>query len=304
MRGSGNRIVVPGTMAIRLRSRGGSTTIYASSKLNRVGRRAARYDSGLSAHKCNRPARKRPAPHRIAHEPIACSRSRCGHSNSSWDLFRLFSHEFPLPTCLPATTPPSQSCPVCSCLRHLLRYQRHGQQRQRYLHRQKRGAQTGSQLYLRLSESTRHSTEFPEFGHGLLGVELRLRPDVLDDPGIDLLHQVQLAATQPADHEQKPLQRRKLSYRPPSPRAEGVRTSRRAYLVEVVSKHPNGQCRQPRSPPHRRRMPRSPTGRQPRPPRSPRRILNRSDRSGAVLGFTRFSEPGLTPVTRPKHAGP
>jgi hypothetical protein len=55
-----------------------------------VGRWAARYDSGLSANKHNRPARKRPAPHRIAHEPIACSRSRCGHSISSWNLF-LFS---------------------------------------------------------------------------------------------------------------------------------------------------------------------------------------------------------------------
>jgi RHS repeat-associated protein len=40
------------------------------------------YDSGLSAHRYNRPARKRPAPHRIAHEQIACSRSRCGNSNT------------------------------------------------------------------------------------------------------------------------------------------------------------------------------------------------------------------------------
>jgi len=67
------------TVAIPLRSRGVSTTTYASSKLNRVGRRAARYDSGLTAHRCNRPAHKRPAPHRIAHEQIACSRSRCGN---------------------------------------------------------------------------------------------------------------------------------------------------------------------------------------------------------------------------------
>ena len=68
------------TVAIPFRfSRDGSTTIYASSKLNRVGRRAARYDSGLTAHKCNRPAHKRPAPHRIAREQIACSRSRCGN---------------------------------------------------------------------------------------------------------------------------------------------------------------------------------------------------------------------------------
>src|SRR5579883_1775894 len=51
---------------VRTRSvvRGESTTIYASSKLNRAGRRAARYDSGLKAHRYNQPARKRPAPHR------------------------------------------------------------------------------------------------------------------------------------------------------------------------------------------------------------------------------------------------
>src|SRR5437016_2074010 len=59
--------------------RGDSTTTYASSKLNRVGRRAARYDSGLLAHKYNRPAHKRLTPHRIAHGQIACSRSRCGN---------------------------------------------------------------------------------------------------------------------------------------------------------------------------------------------------------------------------------
>lgn len=59
--------------------RGESTTTYASSKLNRAGRRAARYDSGLEAHKYNRPARKRPTPHRIAHGQVACSRSRCGN---------------------------------------------------------------------------------------------------------------------------------------------------------------------------------------------------------------------------------
>jgi RHS repeat-associated protein len=69
---------------------GESTTTYASSKLKRVGRRAARYDSGLSAHKCNRPAHKRPTPHRIAHECIACSRSRCGNSTP-------FTKRFPLP---------------------------------------------------------------------------------------------------------------------------------------------------------------------------------------------------------------
>src|SRR5215813_12109084 len=72
----------PGSWRSVLFLRGESTTTYASSKLNRAGRRAARYDSGLSAHKCNRPARKRPAPHRIAHEQIACSRSRCGNSST------------------------------------------------------------------------------------------------------------------------------------------------------------------------------------------------------------------------------
>src|SRR5579883_1305293 len=66
---------------VRTRSvvRGESTTIYASSKLNRAGRRAARYDSGLKAHRYNQPARKRPAPHRIAPGQVACSRSRCGN---------------------------------------------------------------------------------------------------------------------------------------------------------------------------------------------------------------------------------
>jgi hypothetical protein len=59
--------------------RGESTTTYASSKLNRVGRRAARYDSGLKAHKSTGPAHKRPTPHRIAHGQIACSRSRYGN---------------------------------------------------------------------------------------------------------------------------------------------------------------------------------------------------------------------------------
>src|SRR6266403_6132938 len=48
------------TVAIPLLLRGESTTTYASSKLNRGGRRAARYDSGLSAHRCKRPAHKRP----------------------------------------------------------------------------------------------------------------------------------------------------------------------------------------------------------------------------------------------------
>src|SRR5438094_9063190 len=77
--------------------RGESTTTYASSKLNRVGRRAARYDSGLEAHKCNRPAHKRPTPHRIAvdccavpqdhDEQIACPRSRCGNFTPSTHLF-------------------------------------------------------------------------------------------------------------------------------------------------------------------------------------------------------------------------
>lgn len=74
--------MVPETVAIPLRLRGESTTTYASSRLNRVGRRAARYDSGLEAHKCNRPAHKRPTPHRIAHGQIACSRSRCGNLNT------------------------------------------------------------------------------------------------------------------------------------------------------------------------------------------------------------------------------
>jgi RHS repeat-associated protein len=69
--------MVSETVAIPFRLRGESTTTYASSKLNRVGRRAARYDSGLLAHKHNRPAHKRLTPHRIAHGQIACSRSRC-----------------------------------------------------------------------------------------------------------------------------------------------------------------------------------------------------------------------------------
>ncbi len=90
------RIVVFETGAIPFRFlRGESTTIYASSKLNRVGRRAARYDSGLWAHKCNRPAHKRPAPHRIAGEQIACSRSRCGNLSIIPHLF--FHREFPAP---------------------------------------------------------------------------------------------------------------------------------------------------------------------------------------------------------------
>jgi len=80
--------------------RGESTTTYASSKLNRVGRRAARYDSGLSAHKCTRPAHKRPAPHRIAHEQIACSRSRCGNFTPS-------TRFFPLPPVNPCQHPGS-----------------------------------------------------------------------------------------------------------------------------------------------------------------------------------------------------
>lgn len=50
--------MVLGTAAIPFRFlRDESTTIYASSKLNRVGRRAARYDSGFRAHKYNRPAK-------------------------------------------------------------------------------------------------------------------------------------------------------------------------------------------------------------------------------------------------------
>ena len=91
--------------------RGASTTTYASSKLNRVGRRAARYDSGLEAHKCNRPAHKRPTPHRIAvdccavpqdHlEQIACSRSRCGNSTPFTALFP------PLPPVNPCQHPGS-----------------------------------------------------------------------------------------------------------------------------------------------------------------------------------------------------
>src|SRR5437764_8132795 len=91
--------------------RGASTTTYASSKLNRVGRKAARYDSGLSAHKCTRPAHKRPTPHRIAvdccavpqdHlEQIACSRSRCGNSTPFTALFP------PLPPVNPCQHPGS-----------------------------------------------------------------------------------------------------------------------------------------------------------------------------------------------------
>lgn len=87
--------------------RGESTTTYASSKLNRVGRRAARYDSGLSAHRCTRPAHKRPTPHRIAHERIACSRSRCGNSTPFIKLFPLppvnpCQHPSSLPFAVPA----------------------------------------------------------------------------------------------------------------------------------------------------------------------------------------------------------
>lgn len=85
------------TVAILLRLRGASTTTYASSKLNRVGRRAARYDSRLWAHKCNRPARKRPTPHRIAHEQIACSRSRCGNLSTLMDLSPWNLHPSPVP---------------------------------------------------------------------------------------------------------------------------------------------------------------------------------------------------------------
>ena len=87
VRGSGTgswslpALFLAGSRPWRSRSvlRGESTTTYASSKLNRVGRRAARYDSGLSAHRCNRPAHKRLTPHRIAYGQIACSRSRCGN---------------------------------------------------------------------------------------------------------------------------------------------------------------------------------------------------------------------------------
>ncbi len=89
--------------------RGESTTTYASSKLNRVGRRAARYDSGLSAHRCNRPAHKRPAPHRIAHERIACSRSRCGNFTPSTELFTTpvnpWQHRSSLPSAPLAQSP-------------------------------------------------------------------------------------------------------------------------------------------------------------------------------------------------------
>src|SRR5437868_4163073 len=98
--------------------RGASTTTYASSKLNRVGRKAARYDSGLSAHKCNRPAHKRPTPHRIAvdccavpqvHvEQIACSRSRCGNFTPFTALFPLLPPVNPCqhPVSLPFAPPP------------------------------------------------------------------------------------------------------------------------------------------------------------------------------------------------------
>src|SRR5205807_10326975 len=83
-----------------------SATTYASSKLNRVGRRAARYDSGLSAHRCTRPARKRPAPHRIAHERIACSRSRCGNFTLPCKFFLLPPvNSCQHPSYLPLATP-------------------------------------------------------------------------------------------------------------------------------------------------------------------------------------------------------
>ena len=86
--------------------RGESATTYASSKLNRVGRRAARYDSGLSAHRCTRPARKRPAPHRIAHERIACSRSRCGNFTLPCKFFLLPPvNSCQHPSYLPLATP-------------------------------------------------------------------------------------------------------------------------------------------------------------------------------------------------------
>src|SRR5438876_2618842 len=98
--------------------RGESTTTYASSKLNRVGRRAARYDSGLSAHKHNRPAHKRPTPHRIAvgccavpqdHvEQIACSRSRCGNFTPFTALFPPLPPVNPCPhrSSVPLAAPP------------------------------------------------------------------------------------------------------------------------------------------------------------------------------------------------------
>src|SRR2546421_7002913 len=86
--------------------RGESATTYASSKLNRVGRRAARYDSGLSAHRCTRPARKRPAPHRIAHERVACSRSRCGNFTLPCKFFLLPPvNSCQHPSYLPLATP-------------------------------------------------------------------------------------------------------------------------------------------------------------------------------------------------------
>ena len=47
-----------------------------------LARRILPQPSGLSAHRYNRPARKRPGSHRIAHEQIACSRSPCGNSNT------------------------------------------------------------------------------------------------------------------------------------------------------------------------------------------------------------------------------
>jgi hypothetical protein len=88
--------------------RGESTTTYASSKLNRVGRRAARYDSGLQAHNYNRPAHKRLTPHRIAREQIACSRSRCGEPYHL--AFVPVETESPVALSLPRA--PTQSCPI------------------------------------------------------------------------------------------------------------------------------------------------------------------------------------------------
>src|ERR1700722_15410139 len=89
-----SRIAVGKNRVIPFLDWGESTTTYASSKLNRVGRWAARYDSGLLAHKYNRPARKRPAPHRIDPVRIASSRSRCGNFTPHATFLLLF---FPLP---------------------------------------------------------------------------------------------------------------------------------------------------------------------------------------------------------------
>src|SRR5579883_1289159 len=96
---------------VRTRSvvRGESTTIYASSKLNRAGRRAARYDSGLKAHRYNQPARKRPAPHRSRASRLLPFPMRKPYHSPPPPR----ESTFPIPR--RATTAPAQSCPVRRC---------------------------------------------------------------------------------------------------------------------------------------------------------------------------------------------